>query len=149
MGKMKIMFPEGIIKIKVMGEERLAEFMGRQDGFECVICGKGSTCYTFNLFESVEKYRDGEYETYGFGRNHLNHVELIGQVKPAKVNMTYKGFEIHEETCTTTGSPHYMIYTKEERAFGKGGRSSEWDASSLEEAKQVIDSYYDMVRHFD
>lgn len=74
------LFPKGIIRIKVDGKEHLAEYMGRQKGFECSVCGQGGNCFTFNIFDSVEQYENMQYETWGFGRDHLNHVELVGRV---------------------------------------------------------------------
>ncbi|MGG4106721.1 hypothetical protein AAXB25_22745 [Paenibacillus lautus] len=61
--------------------------------------------------------------------------------KKAKINIMYKGFKIYEEEDITTGDSIYAVYTKEEWEYGKGFRSSEWDATSLEEAKQFIDCY--------
>lgn len=37
----KELFPKGIIRIEVNGQEYDAEYMGRQSGFECMVCGKG------------------------------------------------------------------------------------------------------------
>lgn len=48
----------------------------------------------------------------------------------------YKGFKIvmnHEE--------RYDIFTKEEYSYGKGYRSAEHDAGSIEEAMEYIDCY--------
>ena len=53
----KSLFPKGIIKIQLEdGRITLAEYAGRQKEFECVVCGKGQNCYTFNLFDSEEEY---------------------------------------------------------------------------------------------
>ncbi|MGG3278982.1 hypothetical protein [Paenibacillus solani] len=65
----------------------------------------------------------------------------IRKNKKPKVNIMYKNFKIYEETDITTGDPIFAVYTKEEWGYGKGYRSSEWDATCLEEAKQFIDSY--------
>ena len=73
----KRLFPKGVITVVIGGEKRLAEYIGRQEGFECSECGKGGNCYTFNLFESIDKYNDGDYETVGYGRDHLSAVQLI------------------------------------------------------------------------
>lgn len=74
----KSLFPKGIIKIQLEdGRITLAEYAGRQKEFECVVCGKGQNCYTFNLFDSEEEYLKGQYETYGYGREHINLVKLI------------------------------------------------------------------------
>lgn len=50
----------------------------------------------------------------------------------------YKGYKILEETDTTAQMPVFKIYTAEEWAYGKGYRSAEWEACSLEEAKEWI-----------
>lgn len=74
----KPLFPKGIIKIiDHTGAERLAEYIGRQEDFECCICGNGSNCYTFNLFDSEEDYKNGNYETIGYGREHVNVIKLV------------------------------------------------------------------------
>lgn len=99
------------------------------------------------LQEAMDRVKADPYRTEEDKNKDLE--RLKKQMKPAKVSMMYKGFKIHEETDITTGCPLFMIYSKEEWAYGKGLRSSEWDATSLEEAKQFIDSYYDMVEKFD
>lgn len=66
---------------------------------------------------------------------------IKGEQLTKKVNMLYKGFRIYEEKDITTGCPVYAVYTSEEWKYGKGIRSSEWDATSLEEAKKFVDSY--------
>ncbi|KZE65126.1 hypothetical protein AV545_04170 [Paenibacillus jamilae] len=53
----------------------------------------------------------------------------------------YKGFKIHETQDITMGSPLFVVYTAEEWAYGKGIRSNEWEACSMQEAKDFIDSY--------
>jgi hypothetical protein len=75
----KQLFPKGIIKIEVDGKKYLAEYMGRQKDFECIVCGKGEICFTFNILHGTidEYYNNANYETWGYGRNHLDHVKLI------------------------------------------------------------------------
>jgi hypothetical protein len=75
----KKLFPKGIIRIEVDGQEYDAEYMGRQSGFECMVCGKGENCHTFNILHSTvdNYYNKSDYETWGFGRDHLDHVKLI------------------------------------------------------------------------
>lgn len=48
------------------GEEYVGQYVGRQSGFECCICGKGSNAYTFNIWSN-----DCNYETWGYGKEHL------------------------------------------------------------------------------
>lgn len=54
---------------------------------------------------------------------------------------TYKGFKIQEGTDITTGNPVFKVYTKEEWSYGEGFRSYEWEAVSMQEAEEFIDSY--------
>lgn len=49
---------------------------------------------------------------------------------------SYKGFKIEEAAADT-----FNVFTADEWGYGKGFRYPEWEASSLEEAKQFIDSY--------
>ncbi|MGG1669964.1 MULTISPECIES: hypothetical protein [Paenibacillus] len=55
--------------------------------------------------------------------------------------ITYKGFKIKERNDDSTGYPVFDVYTKEEWSYGSGLRSAEWEAGSLKEAKEFIDSY--------
>lgn len=41
-------------------------YVGRQRGFDCCVCGKGSNAYTFNIWNSST-----DYETWGYGQEHL------------------------------------------------------------------------------
>lgn len=57
------------------GEIHTGYYVGRQRGFECCVCGKGSNAYTFNIWHS---YTD--YETWGFGKEHLpNIIKDLGE----------------------------------------------------------------------
>ena len=67
----KLNFPKGTFKLIFNGDEHLAEYIGRQRGFECTVCGKGENCYTFNIFNSAAEYAEGNYETWGFGAAHI------------------------------------------------------------------------------
>lgn len=73
----RLYFPKGIHKYSILGEDVYAEYIGRQKGFECCVCGKGENCFTFNIlhgktyFEAANNYLKGDYETWGFGRNHI------------------------------------------------------------------------------
>lgn len=74
----RLHFPKGVHKYVICGEELFAEYIGRQRGFECVVCGKGCNAFTFNILhgdtykEAVDRYENhGDYETWGFGRDHI------------------------------------------------------------------------------
>ena len=49
--------------------------------------------------------------------------------------VSYKGYKIEEVNNTV-----FHVYTAEEWAYGKGLRYFEWEAGSLTEAKEWIDS---------
>ena len=78
----QVKFLDGVHKYIINGDEEYAEYMGRQKGFECCVCGNGCNAYTFNILhgktatEAIENYKKGDYETFGFGENHLDHVTL-------------------------------------------------------------------------
>lgn len=52
--------------IKVDGIEYKAIYEGRQEDFECMICGKGHNARTFNIW-----HNEDSYETFSFGDNHM------------------------------------------------------------------------------
>lgn len=77
-------FPSGVHKYRIQGDVVFADYIGRQKGFECCVCGKGCNAYTFNIIhanslDDVENaYSRDDYETWGFGEDHLTgNVELI------------------------------------------------------------------------
>jgi hypothetical protein len=77
-------FPSGVHKYIIQGDVVFADYIGRQKGFECCVCGKGCNAYTFNIIhansvDDVENaYANDDYETWGFGADHLaGNVELI------------------------------------------------------------------------
>ena len=79
-------YPYGIAKYRIEGQIVLAEYIGRQEGFECCICGKGCNAFTFNVFhaDSIEDiysepgYSDQDYETWGYGPTHIEEaVEVV------------------------------------------------------------------------
>lgn len=47
--------------------EVIGQYLGREDGFECCVCGKGCKAHTFNIWYD----KNGGYETWGFGPNHM------------------------------------------------------------------------------
>lgn len=57
------------------GYEFVGQYIGRQKGFECIVCGKGRNAYTFNIWHS-----EWDYETWGFGKEHMPKVvEDLGE----------------------------------------------------------------------
>lgn len=79
-------YPKGIAKYRIDGQEVLAQYMGRQRGFECCVCGKGCNAFTFNIYhndangyaDDVNNIDPDNYETWGYGPNHIEDaVELI------------------------------------------------------------------------
>ena len=77
-------FPTGVAPYRIDGEKVWAEYVGRERGFECCVCRKGSNAYCFNILhgrtkkEALAAYKRGDYETWGFGPDHLTgHVEVL------------------------------------------------------------------------
>lgn len=52
-------------KFKDRGEVHIGQYIGRESGFECCVCGKGCRAHTFNIWYG------NDYETWGYGDNHL------------------------------------------------------------------------------
>lgn len=48
------------------GKEYIGQYVGKEDGFECCVCGKGCKAYTFNIW-----YDKNNYETWGYGLLHI------------------------------------------------------------------------------
>ena len=76
MKRERLHFPKGVHRYVIDGDIVFAEYMGRQKGFECLICGKGCNAFTFNIihattYEEALERRDYDYETWGFGREHI------------------------------------------------------------------------------
>lgn len=70
-----------IYKFNYKGLELKGEYMGREEHFECLVCGKGCNAYCFNVFNTLEEYANGMYETFSFGKEHLPKLEEIKNVK--------------------------------------------------------------------
>ena len=51
------------------GTEFIGQYMGREKGFECMVCGFGHIAYCFNLYHTEESWDD--YETFSYGKEHL------------------------------------------------------------------------------
>lgn len=78
-------YPTGIAKYRIEGNEYLAQYIGRQKGFECCVCGKGCNAYTFNIFhaDDITKVDPYDYETWGYGPTHIEDaVELVEEYRP-------------------------------------------------------------------
>lgn len=74
-----------VYKIKdAHGYEGYGVYMGRQAGWECVICNCGNNCKTFNILhgstieEGLTNKDRGDYETYGYGPEHFPDLEDTG-----------------------------------------------------------------------
>ncbi len=59
-------------------------YMGCQKDFECCICGKGHNVKTFNILhgdtiqEGLKNIDNDNYETFGYGNEHLPELEETG-----------------------------------------------------------------------
>lgn len=54
-----------------------AQYMGREKNYQCLVCGKGENAHCFNVFNTVEEYNNGQYETFSFGTEHLPKVKNL------------------------------------------------------------------------
>lgn len=64
------------------GKHYIGQYVGRQKGFECCICGKGCNAYTFNIWNS-----ETDYETWGYGSEHLPiMVKDLGECEEVMLN---------------------------------------------------------------
>lgn len=73
-----VRFPKGVHRYMILGDVVFAEYMGRQKGFECAVCGKGGNALTFNILHGDDRedalnryYNKDDYETVGIGRDHV------------------------------------------------------------------------------
>ena len=48
------------------GNVHIGKYIGRQKGFDCIVCHKRTNAYAFNVWSSHK-----DYETWGFGKEHL------------------------------------------------------------------------------
>lgn len=55
-----------IIQDCLDGKLHIAQYYGREKGFECCVCNKGTNAYCFNIY-----YNEDGYETWGYGKEHL------------------------------------------------------------------------------
>ena len=58
-------------KFNFKGYDFIAEYMGREKNYECMLCYKGCNAYCFNAFNTLKEYKNGKYETLSFGKEHL------------------------------------------------------------------------------
>lgn len=86
--KKRLYFPRGVHKYIIEGKEYYAEYIGRQQGFECCVCGNGCNAFTFNILhgetytEAINNYNNYDYETWGYGRQHIEEaVQLKEYIK--------------------------------------------------------------------
>ena len=64
-------------KFEYKGRTFISQYMGREEHFECMVCGKGNNAYCFNVFDTLEEYNNCSYETFSFGKEHLPKLEEI------------------------------------------------------------------------
>lgn len=58
------------------GDIHIGQYYGRQEEFECIVCGFGHNCRCFNLWHNQEY----DYETWGFGPSHFPQIlEDLGE----------------------------------------------------------------------
>ena len=65
------------------GDEFIGVYMGREEGYSCMICGKGNNAHGFNVYqgrlehptkaEVQERINEG-YETFFYGTEHLPNI---------------------------------------------------------------------------
>jgi len=74
------LFSNELIIVEFNGNQYLSMYMGRQKGFECIVCGAGENCHTFNIYNNPDDVNDCNYETWGFGTQHLSSLKYIGPI---------------------------------------------------------------------
>ena len=55
-----------IIKDGLDNKMHIAQYMGREKGYECCVCNKGSNAHGFNIF-----YDEDGWETWCYGNEHM------------------------------------------------------------------------------
>lgn len=70
-------YPDEIFEAEYDGVRYFAQYIGRQRGFECMVCGEGENCFTFNVSGDAESLKNGNYETFGFGASHIDAFKVI------------------------------------------------------------------------
>lgn len=58
-------------KFNDRGEIHVGYYLGRSNGFGCCVCGKGTNAYIFNVWYAKEDFSIMNYETWGYGKEHL------------------------------------------------------------------------------
>lgn len=55
-----------VIKDCLDNKEHIAQYYGREEGYECCVCNHGNNAYCFNIY-----YGEDQYETWAYGKEHL------------------------------------------------------------------------------
>ena len=55
-----------IVEDCLFNEKMIVQYYGREEGFECLVCGKGNNAYCFNRY-----YDQDQYETFSYGKEHM------------------------------------------------------------------------------
>lgn len=73
----------------IYNTDAIAIYMGREEGYPCMICGKGNNAHGFNVYQGneenptadeVQNYISNEgYETWFYGTEHLP--ELVAEIQ--------------------------------------------------------------------
>lgn len=143
---MKAKYPWGVARYRIEGKEVLAQYIGRQKGFECCVCGKGCNAYTFNIFhtdniEDIDPDTEQDYETWGYGPTHIDEaVELIEEyalcrINDKEVHIPKKKIELTatqiEAIRTITTNTRYEAIDEVAKILGKPIRQKgTWGATS-------------------
>ena len=49
----------------------IGEYIGKEEGYECMVCHKGNSAYGFNIYYSDKANNVLGYETFFYGKEHL------------------------------------------------------------------------------
>ena len=55
-----------IIQDCLDNKAHIAQYYGREQGFECMICEHGRNAYCFNIY-----YDEDQYQTWNYGKEHM------------------------------------------------------------------------------
>ena len=55
-----------VIKDCLDNKMHIAQYYGREEGFECCVCNHGNNAYCFNVY-----YDEDGYETWSYGKEHF------------------------------------------------------------------------------
>ena len=63
-----------IIQDCLDNEKHIAQYYGREQGFECMVCEHGNNAYCFNIY-----YGEDQYQTWCYGKEHMPQIiKVIG-----------------------------------------------------------------------